>query len=193
MKVLSWERKNINTISDYLIRGMVVAIPTETLYGLLTVADRRDSVEKVYKIKERNPVKPVIILISDLGDLERFGIELTNWQREYTEKYWPGAVSIILPCGTDKFEYLHRGTKTLAFRLPDDDLLKELLIKTGPLVAPSANPEGQEPGFTVQKIQEYFGEKVDLYVDGGIRNSPPSTLISLIDDKLDILRGDLNK
>ncbi len=188
---LDWVASNIGQIASYLIEGDMVAIPTDTLYGVLALARDKKAVDMVYKIKGRNPTKPVIILIGKIENLEDFGIKLTAWQREQVSKYWPGAVSIVLPCDKEEFEYLHRGTKTLAFRLPDDELLGELLKNTGPLIAPSANPEGQEPGLTIENIHDYFGEKIDLYIDGGPRNSPPSTLISLINEKLEVLRGEL--
>jgi L-threonylcarbamoyladenylate synthase len=189
MKDLTWNTENIEEIANYLLNGAVAIIPTETLYGILCKAKNKQTVEKIYQIKGRNPNKPVIILIGHIDDLKIFKIKLSKWQKTQIKKYWPGKVSIILPCFEDKFEYLHRGTESLAFRLPKDHLLGKLLKITGPLIAPSANPEGKVPGLTIKEIQKYFGEKIDLYVNGGERNSPPSTLISLLDDKLQVFRG----
>lgn len=190
MKVMSWEKRNLKKISEQLLRGEVVVIPTDTLYGLLAIA-HITTVNRVYQLKGRSPSKPVIILISDFDDLGNFEISLTDWQERQLTKYWPGKVSVILPCETENLEFLHRGTKSLAFRLPTDPLLKSLLELTGPLIAPSANPEGLEPALDVKTAQEYFGEQVQLYVDGGVRHSDPSTLVSLIDDEVKILRGQL--
>ena len=103
-------------------------------------------------------------------------------------KVWPGKVSAILPCPSREFSYLHRGTKTLAFRLPKKGDLRELLKKTGPLAAPSANPEGLEPAKTVKEAKGYFGDAVDFYIDEGRLASLPSTLIAIENDRVVIKR-----
>ena len=91
-------------------------------------------------------------------------------------------MSIILSCGTSVPEYLHRGTHTLAFRVPDDPQLKNLLKESGPLIAPSANPEGLPPATNIEEAQKYFGDTVDFYINDGERAGSPSTVISLGED-----------
>ncbi len=189
MSVLPWDSANLTDIADYFLQGKLVVLPTDTLYGVLAVAKNPEAVEKVYRLKGRNPAKPVIILISEVGDLKKLSVSPTEWQMKYLDKYWPGKVSIILTCETEELRYLHRGANSLAFRLPDDERLRELIKLTGPLIAPSANPEGLAPALNMAKAQEYFGDRVALYVDGGERNSLPSTLVSLVGDKLQVLRG----
>src|SRR5258706_6817173 len=189
MSVLPWDSANLTDIADYFVQGKLVVLPTDTLYGVLAVAKNPEAVEKVYRLKGRNPAKPVIILISEVGDLKKLSVSPTEWQMKYLDKYWPGKVSIILTCETEELRYLHRGANSLAFRLPDDERLRELIKLTGPLIAPSANPEGLAPALNMAKAQEYFGDRVALYVDGGERNSLPSTLVSLVGDKLQVLRG----
>lgn len=190
---LDWKRENIQEIADYLLKGEPVVIPTDTLYGVLALANSQKAVEKVYKLKGRNPIKPVIILIADFDDLKRFEIKPTEWQMTQLEKYWPGRFSMILPCDNGSLEYLHRGTETLALRLPNDELLQSLIRLTGPLIAPSANPEGLEPALNTTNANDYFGDGVNLYIDDGIRHGEPSTLLSLINDQLSVLRGELPK
>lgn len=163
-------------------------LPTDTIYGLVGSALARKTVERIYKVRKRNPPKPFIILISSLKDLELFGVKLDEMTRKLLKKFWPGPVSVILPCLSRKFSYLHRGTKTLAFRLPKLRWLRNFLQKTGPLVAPSANPEGLPPAKTIQEAKKYFSNKVDFYVDAGKLESPPSTLIEIKNDKIKIIR-----
>jgi len=172
---------------DVLRQGGVVIMPTDTIYGIVGLALNRETVERIYKIKKRAPEKPCIILIGDKKELEKFSINLSLEQEKVLEKYWLSAdgaegsepTSIIFDCPDDKFEYLHRGTKTLAFRLPAQAELRELLRQTGPLIAPSANPEGLPPALDTAKAKEYFGlpaqagDLVDLYIDGGEKNSKP--------------------
>ena len=146
------------------------------------------SVERIYDLKGRDENKPFIILISKLQDLDTFLIDITDETRTKLEQIWPAQVSLVLPCPNDSLEYLHRGVKTLAIRMPDNQELLELINKIGPLVAPSANPEGQPPATTIKQAKEYFGDGVDFYVDGGEIESKPSTLIDFTQDEPVILR-----
>lgn len=165
-----------------LREGEVGVMPTDTLYGVVASALCEEAVLRVYALKKRSPAKPCIILIASLADLTQFGVSLNEKQREALSKYWPGPVSIVLACGKDVPEYLHRGTHTLAFRLPADEKLVAFLQKSGPLIAPSANPEGFPPASTVVEAKEYFGTAVDFYIDGGTRAGKPSTLIALAEN-----------
>jgi L-threonylcarbamoyladenylate synthase len=170
-----------------LKEGAIGVIPTDTIYGICASAFNRKSVEKVYKLRKRNPNKPCIILISSFDDLKEFNVRLNSWQRKILEKLWPGKVSVILSCRDTKFNYLHRGTNSLSFRLPKDKLILNILKISGPIIAPSANWEGYEPAKNIKSAKRYFGNKV-FYLDRGNLISKSSTLIDLRKKKLKILR-----
>lgn len=189
MNTLAWNEENLHQISEHLIKGGVAVIPTDTIYGLVAKAGDEKAVGCVYELKSRNPEKKCIVLISSLKDLELFGVVLTEKQNETLKLYWPGKFSVELACSSEKFSYLLRGTDSLSFRYPDDKVLCDLLAKTGPLIAPSANPEGLEPATNAEEANSYFGQSKALLVDGGQRNSTPSTLISLLSDSIVVLRG----
>ena len=169
-------------------------LPTDTLYGLVGSALSPEVVDRIYKLKKRKLNKPFIILIASLDDLKLFEVSLDKFQEEFLQKNWPNPLSVILACSPreagpeSKFEYLHRGTKTLAFRIPKDEKLLEYLKKSGPLVAPSANPEGKKPAETLEEAKKYFGDRVDFYIDGGKLSGQPSTLVSIKNGKIDIIR-----
>lgn len=165
--------------SEVLARGGIAVIPTDTLYGVVASAQDEAAVERVYALKGRAPEKPCIILIASLDDLKLFGITLNDAQRAVLDRSWPGPVSVVLPCGDSVPEYLHRGTHTLAFRLPDDESLRALVQKVGPLIAPSANPQSLAPATTFAEARGYFGDRVDCYLDGGTHAGKASKLISL--------------
>lgn len=177
--------------AEYVLgHGGVAVIPTDTLYGLVANAFDKQAVERVYLVRGRDKDKPCIILISSFNNLKKFGIKLTSEQKEFLQTVWPGKVSVILPCPLKKFEYLHRGTKTIAFRMigsRNKNLLK-ILTSVGPLVAPSANPQGKTPARNRKEARMYFGKAVDSYVCVGIKNSKPSTLIEYKNGKLIVLR-----
>ena len=169
--------------------GGIGVIPTDTLYGLVGSALITETVSRIYEVKRRNPTKPFIVLIADIEDVERFGVILSEDLRKSLEAYWPGPYSILLPVIDETFEYLHRGTDEIAFRLPADDALRDFLRETGPLVAPSANIEGDRPACTMEQAQGYFGSDVDFYVDGGEKDEEPSTLVRITEDSVETLRG----
>jgi len=177
-----------NQIIKILKDGGVGVLLTDTLYGLVGKALNKKTVAKIYKIKGRNEKKPLIILISTTKSMEQFGIHLDTATKNTLENFWPGPVSIILPCSLKKFEYLHRGSKTLAFRLPAKKSLIEIIKKTGPLVAPSANPEGMPPAKNITEARAYFGDRVDFYMAGGRQRIKPSTIVSMKDGEVKIIR-----
>ncbi len=172
----------------FISKGGIGVIPTDTIYGIVCPALSQKAVEKVYRLRKRSPDKPVIVLIGSSHDLRKFGVVLNPVSRAILAKVWPGPVSVILPCESKKFSYLHRGRKAIAFRLPKKAALRRFLLKTGPLIAPSANFEGKTPARTIKEAQKYFGDKVDFYVDGGKIESNPSTLVLVLGRKVSVLR-----
>lgn len=177
-----------DNLAELIKDGAIGVLPTDTLYGLVGSALSEEAVRKIHRIKDRSAGKPFIILIGSLEDLDVFGIKIGQKEKEFLEKIWPGKVSVVLPCPEEKFSYLHRGTKTLALRWPEKKNLTDLLEETGPLAAPSANPKGSMFAENIDEAKNYFGDQVDFYVDGGELNSLPSTLISLENGKVKILR-----
>ena len=180
-------------VVNLLKKGKVGVMPTDTIYGIVGLALNPEVVEKIYKLRKRSSDKPMIVLISSLDDLKKFDVSLTRKQAEFLKKIWPNPISVVLPCISAKFKYLHRATFSLAFRIPKDENLLKLLKETGPLVAPSANLEGEKPSENIKMAKIYFSNKIDFYVDGGKMLSKPSMLIAITDDSVKILReGDLS-
>ena len=180
-----WNNPNLIKI---LQEGGVAVMPTDTLYGIVGKAENEDVVNRIYTIRKRNPEKPCIILIGDIGELEKFGIVITQEQKKTIEKY-KEPTSFILDCLGERFSYLHRGTKTLAFRLPAQKDLQNLLKKTGPLIAPSANLEARPPSENIAEAKRYFGRLVDLYINGGEIKGKASKIVRLYKDgSVDVLR-----
>jgi L-threonylcarbamoyladenylate synthase len=176
-------------LGKLLLTGGVAVLPTDTLYGICGSALKPQTVRRIYRLRKRNLKKPMIVLISSLADLAYFGVKPSREQLVILKKYWPGKVSIVMPVASKRLEYLHRGKKSIAFRLPDNAKLRTLLKKSGPLVAPTANYEGETPAHTIAEAIRYFSDDVNCYVDGGRVNSKPSTLIELDQKgKITILR-----
>lgn len=176
-------------IDNLLKNGKIGVIPTDTIYGIVGSALNPETVERIYRLRKRALDKPMIILIFSIDDLNKFDIKLTHSQIEFLQKNWPNPLSVIMPCSDEKFKYLHKGKKTLAFRIPKDKKLLNLLKQVGPLVAPSANFEGEKSAETIDEAKNYFAHDVDFYLDGGRITGQQSTLIKLeFDGSYKILR-----
>lgn len=188
--------KRYKKAAEILKEGRVVVMPSDTIYGIFGLALNESVVEKVYKLRKRRPTKPMIILISSVNDLKKFNIKINQTDKIFSILK-SGGISAVFHCDNKKFKYLHRGEKSLAFRIPNDKnkrggLLKKLLKKTGPLVAPSANFEGEPTAKTMTEARNIFGDTVDFYISEGRRLvCSPSTLIKFTDGEIEVLRGKL--
>src|SRR3989344_1128811 len=179
---------SLESVGQRISRGQIGVIPTDTIYGIVCSALSEQAIERLYRIRERNEYKPCLVLIPDASILAQFGVTLDASLKEALARVWPGAVSVILDCPDERFAHLHRGTKSLAFRVPDDENLRNFLRETGPLLAPSANPEGKPPACTIAEARAYFGDPVDFYVDGGTLSNKPSTLVSYQNGNIKVIR-----
>jgi L-threonylcarbamoyladenylate synthase len=185
MKIVS----DFNTATNFLKKGEVGIIPTDTIYGISCLSSLKEKVESIYEIKGREFSKPFIILISDIDDLIKFNISPTDNETNIIKKYWPGPVSIILDVPQNELAYLHRGNNSLAFRLPNDSGLLSILEKTGPLVSTSANISNNPPIKNSGEAKIHFDNKLDFMLDIGLlpeRN--PSRIVEIRNGIENIIR-----
>lgn len=164
--------------------GQVGIIPTDTVYGLATVASNESSVERFYSLKARVK-KPGTLIAASTDQLLELGFNPDDIGK--VQKYWPGAVSVVLTLSSNA--YLTQGVGSLAVRVVDKPELAQLLQITGPLITSSANQPSQTPARSVAEAHGYFGDDVDFYVDGGvIPENLPSTIIKITDGKIELIR-----
>ena len=176
----------MNDLARAILNKGIAISKTDTLYGVLGLASSKEVIQRIYKVKKRDLSKPLIVLISHINQLKDFGAILNPHIINTLKQYWPGPYTFILNVEDTKFfEYLHRGTKTIAFRLPDDEYLCSVIDVTGPLVAPSANIQGSTPAANISMAQEYFRDTVDYYDDRGTCvNTKPSHIFSFKDGEM---------
>lgn len=167
---------------ELLQKGGVAVMPTDTIYGIVGKAEFPETVERIYKIRKRDPDKACIILIADESELDKFDIKLSKIQKEKFKEYSGTLTSIIVDCPSDRWHYLHKGMHTLGFRVPIQKSLENLLRKVGPLIAPSANLSGKAPAKKIKEAEEYFGNDVDMYVGTKDMDRKPSKIIRLFND-----------
>lgn len=166
--------------------GAIGIIPTDTVYGVVAPAADEQAVVRLYALKHREG-KPGTIIAANIEQLEQLGLK--HRYLKAVEQYWPGALSVVIPCVNPSLAYLHQGKASLAVRIPSNAPLQALLVQTGPLLTSSANHPGQPTSTTIEQAQTYFGREVDFYVDGGdLSANQPSTIIRIIDDEIEVLR-----
>ena len=176
-----------DTVAQKLqIASAVGVIPTDTVYGLVARAADTAAVQRLYDLKHRDG-KPGTLIAANIDQLVTLGLKARYLKA--VEQFWPGAVSVIIPCGDPALAYLHQGKYSLAVRIPDHPELLKLLEQTGPLLTSSANHAGETVANTVDEARTYFGDTVDFYADGGdLSDHQPSTIIRIVDDAIEILR-----
>lgn len=156
--------------------GGIGVLCTDTIYGVVARASDEAAVERVYMLKGRDDSKSPIVLISALAQLYDSPSEPAA---ELLADVWPGKVSVILD-SSHAPAWIERGNSSVAYRLPADEDLRELIRQTGPLIAPSANPQGEPPATSLRQAITYFGDSVDFYVDGGeVKSETPSQLLRI--------------
>lgn len=166
-------------ITRILSAGGIGVLRTDTLYGIVARADVEEAVRRVYALKGRDDDKSPIVLIEST---EQLYDKLSIKHQAFVAETWPGPVSVIIP-STKAPSWIRRGNGSVAYRLPANAELRELIRSAGPLIAPSANPQGMQPAMNLREAKYYFGSAVDFYVDGGtIQNTEPSQLMRLETD-----------
>lgn len=174
----------LGDVIPLLKEGGVGVLRTDTLYGIVADAMNEKAVERVYAIKGRTPTKPPIILISGVDQMLTSNEQLSALFKEM----WPGKNSLIVPAPGAP-AWLVRSGDSLAYRMPENPLLRTFLATAGPLIAPSANPEGQPPAMSISEAKAYFGDSVDFYVDGGtVTDDSPSRLYRVNGSEMERLR-----
>lgn len=180
----------LNTLSDsklvqLLQGGGVGVVPTDTIYGLVCRASDPEAVKRLYQMKKREN-KPGTVIAVSIDQLVELGLKARYLKA--VEQFWPGAVSIVIPCGHE-LAYLHLGKQSLAVRISADKTLNTLINETDPLLTTSTNLPSEPPANTISEAKKYFGDAVDFYVDGGdLSSRGPSTVIRIVDDAVEVLR-----
>lgn len=175
-----------------LRRGGLVAMPTETVYGLAADAANPEAVARIFEAKGRPRFNPLIAHVSSM-DMARGEAEFCETSRQLAETFWPGPLTLVLPVETGKgtvCDLARAGLPTLALRMPDHAVALELIANfSGPLVAPSANPSGRLSPTQAGHVREGLGDRVDRVLDGGpCRVGLESTIVSVSDGEITLLR-----
>jgi L-threonylcarbamoyladenylate synthase len=166
--------------AEAVLRGGVIAFPTDALYGLGCSLFDVSAVEMVARLKRRDPSLAVISLIPEARQVYGLAMEVTAVAQRLMDKYWPGPLSLIFKAARIVPPRVRGAGGTVALRVPRDHLCHKLLDYIGgPVVSSSANLSGQRPAETAEEVVRIFGNQLDLVLDGGPRRGGVSS--SLVD------------
>lgn len=161
--------------------GGLIAFRTDTFYGLGADPLNPTAVAKIRELKDREESKPILLLISDMDQLERFVGDQTGIFGLIAIGHWPAPLTLIGPARPELPTELTAGTNTIGVRLPDDENVRALVRACGgALTATSANVSGRPPARTAKEVEDYFPKGIDLIIDGGdVTAAEASTVLDL--------------
>jgi L-threonylcarbamoyladenylate synthase len=182
--------KDIAKARALLERGLLVAIPTETVYGLAVNALNADAVLQIFEVKNRPHFDPLIVHGASADSLLEYVISFPDWAKTLADNFWPGPLTIVLPKKDSIPDIVTSGMHTVAVRVPNHPITLELLSQLDfPLAAPSANPFGYVSPTTPQHVMDQLGGKIPYILDGGDCSvGIESTIVAEQDRKICVLR-----
>lgn len=178
----------IRSALTILRSGGLVAFPTDTVYGVGSLAFDQQAIESIYLAKSRPVEKAIPVLIGDLPDLEKVSDNIPDMALRLAARFWPGPLTCVIP----KNQILPAAisaTPTVAVRIPDHVDARALLRAAGPMAVTSANISGRASPVTAQEVYEQLNGRIPLILDGGVTpGGVPSTLVDCTAESPVILR-----
>jgi L-threonylcarbamoyladenylate synthase len=170
--------------------GGIVAMPTDTVYGVGVALGAEDGLPRLFAAKDRPLDKAIVLLVADVEQAQNVGA-MTPVARALAGRFWPGGLTLVLRQveGSGLPAVLTAGNSTIGIRMPDHDCPRALARELGPLPVTSANLSGQPAATTAAEVVAQLGDAIDLIVDGGpARGGVPSTVVDCADGGARVLR-----
>ena len=186
MKILS--ANQLDEAAELLRQGKVIAFPTETVYGLGVVFDNKEAYDELVKVKRRPPTKPFTLMLADKEDVEKYA-RLNRVSKAIVNELMPGQITMITHAQSGLPSWCVSEIGNIGIRIADYDLIRDLIRKTGkPLLVPSANKSGEQPGTTAQEVVDAFGDEIPAVIDGKTVSNLPSTIVLVEETHTEIFR-----
>lgn len=180
---------SIQTALELLQEGEIIAFPTDTVYGLGANAFYSPGIIKLFEAKGRDANKAIAVLIGDMAQLDLLTEELNDTGKKLARKFWPGALTIVVPKKKDIPELLTAGN-SIGIRMPNHPVALDLLKKFGPIAATSANLSGKNTPHDARDVHKQLNKRVPLILDGGrCIGGIPSTVVDISNNEVRILRS----
>ena len=170
-------------------RGELVVLPTDTVYGVGADAFDPAAVRRLLKAKGRGPEMPPPVLVSAATTLDALAVGIPGYARALVDQFWPGPLTLVCTQQSSLQWDLGDTRGTVAVRMPDHELVLEILERTGPLAVSSANITGRPPAADADAAEEMLGEDVSVIIDGGpAAGDLPSTIVDVTGTQGRVLR-----
>ena len=184
-------RLSLDEAVTALDAGEVVAVPTDTVYGLAARLDRPGAIAAVFALKRRPESVALPVLVARPEDLGPLGVALGPLGERLAGRYWPGALTLVVTAPEELAARVHARSHTLGVRVPADPTVRALLERTGPLAVTSANEHGEPPCTSAADVAAVFAGRDALagVLDGGVRAAAVSTVVDLTEGEVRVLRA----
>jgi L-threonylcarbamoyladenylate synthase len=181
----------IQRAAALLNEGKVIAIPTDTVYGLAASLHHPAALEEIYAIKGREAGKALPVLLDGPDAIDRWAVNVPERAIVLAKAFWPGALTIVLDASPDVPEGVHRGAGTVGLRVPDSEIARAIIRAAGGgLAVTSANLSGRTEAKRAEEVRNALGDRLAMVVDGGPSSGGvPSTVVDLTGAELKILRA----
>ncbi len=174
---------------DILRQGGIIIYPTDTVYGLGCDLSSKKGIERIYELKRRNRKQPLSFICSDLKHISQYA-KVTDYAYKTMKRLLPGPYTFILEASRLVPKIILPKRSTTGIRVPDNQICLNLIKELGqPIISTSVKTTDGEDLGDPHKIEKHFGRTVDLIIDGGIIIPEPSSVISLVDDNIEIIRN----
>jgi L-threonylcarbamoyladenylate synthase len=172
-----------------LREGSVVALPTDTVYGVAASLAHGDAVASLFLLKNRPSGVPLPVLVHALSPIQEIDVEWIERAQRLSEEFWPGPLTIVVPASHELAMMLGGSRDTVGVRVPDDELLLSVLRECGPLAVSSANAHGADPCQSAKEVlRALAGEHLAGVLDGGERRGQVSTVVEVDESSWRLLR-----
>ena len=168
--------------------GQLVGLPTDTVYGLAADAFRTGAADRLFTAKRRPRDVDLPVLVSGVEQARELATGIPAIADRLMERFWPGALTLVLPRSPDVQADLGDDEATIGLRCPDHDVLRDLCRRVGPLATTSANLHGQPTATTAAEVERLFGAAVPVVLDGGTCAGAPSTVVACTGEQPKLLR-----
>jgi L-threonylcarbamoyladenylate synthase len=180
-------KANLSKAIELLKRGEIIVYPTDTQYAFGVDIWNNDSIKKVFEIKNRPNINPLPIAVAKYDDITKLTYK-NKYVKKICDHFLPGQLTIILYKKENISNVLTAGKDKIAIRIPNNIIALELLRKFGPLTVTSANFHGKKTQSTIENIYLQFKDNINCYLDYGMLNNNPSTIVDLTYKKPTIVR-----
>lgn len=173
-----------------IARGGVVAIPTDTVYGIAASLAHAEAIDRIYTIKGRSLQQPLAVLVSSVAALDQVASVVDNRVRMLLNEFWPGPLTVVIPSDRNLPQAVLGPGRTVGVRIPNHPLAIDVIERAGGAVAcTSANRTSEAPASTAGDVEAMIGAELDLILDGGTApGGRASTVVAIRGENLDVLR-----